>query len=289
MGVESAEDAITTLTLQRAAKQQIINQLEAECKYIDSQIAAIPRPCHLLGLPAELLKMILRFCVVPGKVFVPHAARQSHGGRTKQHDGRFVDRYKYEKPELQLASVCRQIRREATELLLSENLFVMEINHQFTIGDEDKCMQARSGFQPQLWGSVPLLQTSNFSDLRSLSYRMMRKVSISFAFTDPGIPFQHPGADALNVVSSFKKRFKALYENPMVAAHALRVYNGWTFLAFNAIGSGVRFLQLDLSLCFDLSFRYIGPQHRLIEAARVVPAILVSSVVVCSPIMRTEY
>ncbi|KAJ4366221.1 hypothetical protein N0V83_007857 [Neocucurbitaria cava] len=77
---------------------------------------------RFLDLPPEIRNMIYEQFVVVGKVFyTPEEYDIENGLRCRDHQS-------FQKPELQLLRVCKQIHDEAESLYLSKNLFVLPIH-----------------------------------------------------------------------------------------------------------------------------------------------------------------
>lgn len=243
-------------------------------------------PCHLLELPVEILKMILRFSVILGEVDVgsrfgddkDYGSDSSLDWEMSSWQAECVKRLSaytvvddapiQANPELRLFNICHQLRREFAELFFSENMFVFG-----TMGIEYS--KDRTAFQPTYWKNLPLFQTPNFADLRTLAYRMMRNVSISFDYRDCE-------SDALDfdMAPKVRQKISAIEHppNPRLfvsadgdSARSLRLFDGWVSLATNTIGAGTRFLQLDVTYCYCRR-----GCCRLVEAANIIPSILVS-------------
>jgi hypothetical protein len=83
------------------------------------------RSLQFLDLATEIRLQVYSHLVVVGKVFY------SPDDFTLANDARFIDRFLYRKPQLQLLRVCQKIHDEAEELYLSQNLFVLPDFFQF--------------------------------------------------------------------------------------------------------------------------------------------------------------
>jgi hypothetical protein len=75
--------------------------------------------CRFFDLSFELRLQIYEYLLIPGKVFFTpdeYSIRKEH---------RYKNKHGYQRPQLQLLRVCKQIHAEAEDVYLSKNLFVL--------------------------------------------------------------------------------------------------------------------------------------------------------------------
>ncbi|KAF2864839.1 hypothetical protein BDV95DRAFT_588148 [Massariosphaeria phaeospora] len=158
-------------------------------------------PFGFLKLPPEIRCMIYAEVLVIGKVFFRPAQLQDEIHEI-MNSGRFVSWDRYRRPELQLLRVCKLVHKEAEEIYLGRNLFVLPVQwhlmHPFVSAMTE--MSEMSVFQkPQLFSTLALKKLKNLSiaiDVKDLSdcgpttTSRAQGTAHSANFTDPSDGFR---------------------------------------------------------------------------------------------------
>ncbi|KAF9700876.1 hypothetical protein EKO04_001160 [Ascochyta lentis] len=113
-------------------------------------------PSRFLELPAELRLQIYEELVVVGKVFY------TPGYKSLKSYVRFKDYSNYTKPSLAILRVCKTTHKEAEDVYLSKNLFVLPPNFSLSQPFTNK----------QYFGHRPLFSTAAFARLKHVSIEL---------------------------------------------------------------------------------------------------------------------